>query len=111
MATHPPSIEVRGLTRRYGKAVAVEQLSFAVQPGRVTGLVGPNGAGKSTTLRMILGGQRYPGRDSNPHGPCGPGGFKRRSGGPPAAAEDVPYRMISGSSGRSSAWSRPESPR
>ena len=55
MATHSPSIEVRGLTKRYGKTVAVDQLSFAVQPGRVTGFLGPNGAGKSTTLRMILG--------------------------------------------------------
>jgi ABC-2 type transport system ATP-binding protein len=55
MATHSPSIEVRGLTKRYGKTVAVDQLSFAVQPGRVTGFLGPNGAGKSTTLRMIVG--------------------------------------------------------
>jgi ABC-2 type transport system ATP-binding protein len=55
MATHSPSIEVRGLTKRYGKTVAVDQLSFAVQPGRVTGLLGRDGAGKSTTLRMILG--------------------------------------------------------
>jgi len=46
---------MRGLAKRYGKTVAVDQLSFAVQPGRVTGLLGPNGAGKSTTLRMILG--------------------------------------------------------
>jgi ABC-2 type transport system ATP-binding protein len=49
------SIEVRGLTKRYGRTVAVEGLSFAVAPGTVTGFVGPNGAGKSTTMRMILG--------------------------------------------------------
>ena len=55
MGSHSPSIEVRALTKRYGKTVAVDQLSFAVQPGRVTGFLGPNGAGKSTTLRMILG--------------------------------------------------------
>jgi ABC-2 type transport system ATP-binding protein len=48
-------IEARGLTKRYGKTVAVNDLSFAVQAGRVTGFLGPNGAGKSTTMRMILG--------------------------------------------------------
>jgi ABC-2 type transport system ATP-binding protein len=49
------SIEVRGLTKRYGRTTAVEDLSFTVRPGQVTGFVGPNGAGKSTTLRVILG--------------------------------------------------------
>jgi ABC-2 type transport system ATP-binding protein len=49
------SIEVRGLTKRYGRTIAVEDLSFTVRPGQVTGFVGPNGAGKSTTLRIILG--------------------------------------------------------
>ncbi|MEU4740731.1 ABC transporter ATP-binding protein [Actinosynnema sp. NPDC023658] len=48
-------IEAIGLTKRYGKTVAVDNLSFTVQPGRVTGFLGPNGAGKSTTMRMILG--------------------------------------------------------
>ena len=48
-------IEVQHLTKRYGEAVAVDDLSFTVQPGRVTGFLGPNGAGKSTTMRMILG--------------------------------------------------------
>jgi ABC-2 type transport system ATP-binding protein len=48
-------IEARGLTKRYGDKVAVDRLTFAVQPGRVTGFLGPNGAGKSTTMRMILG--------------------------------------------------------
>ncbi|MEU8876058.1 ATP-binding cassette domain-containing protein [Streptomyces javensis] len=48
-------IEVCGLTKRYGGVVAVDDLSFAVRPGEVTGFLGPNGAGKSTTLRMILG--------------------------------------------------------
>src|SRR6201746_198371 len=47
-------IEARGLTKRYGDNVAVENLSFIVQPGMVTGFLGPNGAGKSTTMRMIL---------------------------------------------------------
>jgi ABC-2 type transport system ATP-binding protein len=64
-------IRARGLTKRYGKTVAVNDLTFDVLPGRVTGFLGPNGAGKSTTMRMILdldaptggsvtvGGRRY----------------------------------------------------
>jgi len=48
-------IEAVGLTKRYGKTVAVDDLSFSVPAGRVTGFLGPNGAGKSTTMRMILG--------------------------------------------------------
>jgi ABC-2 type transport system ATP-binding protein len=48
-------IEVRNLTKRYGETVAVDDLSFEVRPGMVTGFLGPNGAGKSTTMRMILG--------------------------------------------------------
>jgi ABC-2 type transport system ATP-binding protein len=48
-------IEARGLTKRYGDKVAVDDLTFTVQPGVVTGFLGPNGAGKSTTMRMILG--------------------------------------------------------
>ncbi|MEU6563558.1 ABC transporter ATP-binding protein [Nocardia nova] len=48
-------IECRGLTKRYGATVAVDDLSFTVTPGKVTGFLGPNGAGKSTTMRMILG--------------------------------------------------------
>ena len=48
-------IEVRDLTKRYGRKVAVDHLSFTVEPGRVTGFLGPNGAGKSTTMRLVLG--------------------------------------------------------
>lgn len=48
-------VEVRGLTKRFGEVLAVDQLSFAVEAGRVTGFLGPNGAGKTTTLRMLLG--------------------------------------------------------
>ncbi len=48
-------IEARGLTKRYGDKVAVDDLTFTVRPGVVTGFLGPNGAGKSTTMRMILG--------------------------------------------------------
>jgi len=48
-------IEARGLSKRYGSTVAVEELSFEVLPGRVTGFLGPNGSGKSTTMRLLLG--------------------------------------------------------
>jgi ABC-2 type transport system ATP-binding protein len=48
-------IEVRGLTKRYGDKVAVNDLSFGIEPGKVTGFLGPNGAGKTTTMRLILG--------------------------------------------------------
>ncbi|MEV4241406.1 MULTISPECIES: ATP-binding cassette domain-containing protein [unclassified Nocardia] len=48
-------IELRGLTKHFGQTVAVQDLSFTVRPGQVTGFLGPNGAGKSTTMRMILG--------------------------------------------------------
>jgi ABC-2 type transport system ATP-binding protein len=54
MAASPP-VEVRGLTKRYGSTVAVEDLSFAIPAGRITGFLGPNGAGKTTTLRALLG--------------------------------------------------------
>ncbi|BCB81732.1 hypothetical protein Pflav_081420 [Phytohabitans flavus] len=64
-------IVVSGLTKQYKNVRAVDNLSFTVEPGRVTGFLGPNGAGKTTTLRMLLnlvtatagtatiGGQRY----------------------------------------------------
>jgi ABC-2 type transport system ATP-binding protein len=48
-------IEARGLTKRYGDKLAVDDLTFSVKPGLVTGFLGPNGAGKSTTMRLILG--------------------------------------------------------
>ena len=48
-------IEARNLTKRYGDKLAVDDLTFTVRPGMVTGFLGPNGAGKSTTMRMILG--------------------------------------------------------
>jgi ABC-2 type transport system ATP-binding protein len=48
-------IELRGLTKRYGDRLAVDDVTVTVQPGVVTGFLGPNGAGKSTTMRMVLG--------------------------------------------------------
>ena len=67
------AITISRLTKRYGPVVAVDDLSFDVHPGKVTGFLGPNGAGKTTTMRLILGldypdagavsvdGQRYSG--------------------------------------------------
>jgi len=49
------TIEVAGLSKRFGQTVALDGLTFTVTPGHVTGFVGPNGAGKSTTMRVILG--------------------------------------------------------
>jgi ABC-2 type transport system ATP-binding protein len=51
----PGLIEARELTKRYGDKVAVNHLTFTVEPGRVTGFLGPNGAGKSTTMRLVCG--------------------------------------------------------
>ncbi len=48
-------IEARGLTKRYERTLAVDDLSFTVRPGLVTGFLGPNGAGKTTTMRLVLG--------------------------------------------------------
>ena len=53
--TSEPAVSVRGLTKRFGSSIAVDDLSFDIPTGRVVGFLGPNGAGKSTTLRMIIG--------------------------------------------------------
>ena len=55
MPGEPPPIEIRGLTKRFRRVLAVDDLSFSVERGRITGFVGPNGAGKTTTLRALLG--------------------------------------------------------
>ncbi|MFE4372610.1 ABC transporter ATP-binding protein [Streptomyces sp. NPDC056835] len=56
LMNHPNHrIEVTGLTKRFGPVAAVDDLSFSVEPGVITGFLGPNGAGKTTTMRMILG--------------------------------------------------------
>ena len=89
-------IEIRNLTKRYGRTTAVDHLTVTVQPGRVTGFLGPNGAGKSTTMRAIvgldrptdgevlIGGRRYadaPGAAAGRRRPAG-----RPSSSTPAAA-------------------------
>src|SRR4051812_50317 len=61
---HLAAIEVTNLTKNFGAVHAVRNLSFSVEPGRVTGFLGPNGAGKSTTLRMVLGLIRPSGGDA-----------------------------------------------
>ena len=61
VADAPGLIEARELTKRFGDKVAVDHLSFTVEPGRVTGFLGPNGAGKSTTMRLITGLDRADG--------------------------------------------------
>jgi len=48
-----PAIEVVGLTKRFGRTLAVDQLSLKIPRGSTFGLIGPNGAGKSTTIRML----------------------------------------------------------
>jgi ABC-2 type transport system ATP-binding protein len=58
-------IEIDHVSKRFGKVIAVDDLSFTVRPGHVTGFLGPNGAGKSTTMRVILG----PGRAHSGHRP------------------------------------------
>jgi ABC-2 type transport system ATP-binding protein len=50
-----PVVRVSGLTKRYGRVAVVEDVTFALAPGTITGFLGPNGAGKSTTLRLLLG--------------------------------------------------------
>ncbi len=56
MATRvKPMITTTNLTRRYGDFLAVDDVTFSAQPGRVTGFLGPNGAGKSTTMRVLAG--------------------------------------------------------
>ncbi|GAA0558956.1 ATP-binding cassette domain-containing protein [Paractinoplanes ferrugineus] len=50
-----PMIDIRGVTKRYGSSVVVDDLSFTAEGGQVTGFLGPNGAGKTTTMRMIVG--------------------------------------------------------
>jgi ABC-2 type transport system ATP-binding protein len=66
------AIEAQNLTKRYGRTVAVDGLSFRVESGRVTGFVGPNGAGKSTTMRLVLG------LDAADHGDVRIGGRRYR---------------------------------
>ena len=60
-------MKARGLTKRYGDKLAVDQLTFTVEPGRITGFLGPNGAGKTTAMRLRLGLDRPTGGYSAYH--------------------------------------------
>ncbi len=53
LAHQPPAIEVMGLTRRFGKAIAVDAVTFSIAPAEIFGIIGPNGAGKSTLIKML----------------------------------------------------------
>src|SRR6202167_1286089 len=55
---HPPVLEVRGLTKRYGGLTAVKKLDLEVHAGEIFGLIGPNGSGKSTAMKAIMGIER-----------------------------------------------------
>jgi ABC-2 type transport system ATP-binding protein len=57
----PPLIEARGLTKKYGKQIALDGANFTIEKGRIVGLIGPNGAGKTSALRAILGLTSYEG--------------------------------------------------
>src|SRR4051812_9997475 len=81
------TVVVSGLRKRFGRTLALDGMSFAVQPGRITGFVGPNGAGKSTTMRVVLGppgpAPRVRGADGPrqaPHDACRPRPGPRRRG-------------------------------
>src|SRR5262249_52814319 len=73
-----PAISVRGLTKRFAKVTAVDDLSFAVQPGETATLWGPNGAGKTTVLRCLLGLLPCQGQAHVLGQPCGPRGRASR---------------------------------
>ncbi|MER5534145.1 ABC transporter ATP-binding protein [Streptomyces mirabilis] len=75
------SIDVQNLTKEYGSRRAVDDLTFSVLPGRVTGFLGPNGAGKSTTMRLVLGLDR-------------PTSGTATVGGRPYASFDEPLRRV-----------------
>ncbi|WP_019327532.1 ATP-binding cassette domain-containing protein, partial [Streptomyces sp. TOR3209] len=75
------SIDVQNLTKEYGARRVVDDLTFTVRPGRVTGFLGPNGAGKSTTMRLVLGLDR-------------PTSGTATVGGRPYAALDEPLRHV-----------------
>ena len=55
MTEPDPVVDIQGLSKRFGRATAVDDVSLSIRPGTTLGLLGPNGAGKSTTLRMLMG--------------------------------------------------------
>ncbi|WP_175410213.1 ABC transporter ATP-binding protein [Streptomyces sp. TRM64462] len=85
-------IEAVGLTKRYGAKTAVEDLSFQVRPGAVTGFLGPNGSGKSTTMRMILGLDR----PTSGHVTVGGHGFRQLPNAPRLVGALLDARAVHG---------------
>jgi energy-coupling factor transporter ATP-binding protein EcfA2 len=89
-------IEARGLVKRYGSTMAVDDLSFSIRPGMVTGFLGPNGAGKTTTMRMILGLDAPTQGSVTVAGACPGCGSRGRGGVPPFGAADRPAAYCHG---------------
>ncbi len=101
-------IEINGLSKHFGPVLAVDDLSFTVEPGRVTGFLGPNGSGKTTTLRMLLGlvhpsagtatiaGQSY---QSLPNPTSSVGAVLEATSFPPGAARRTHLRMAARAGG------------
>src|SRR5271170_6251643 len=58
ITTTEPRLQVQGLVKRFGGLVAVKDISFAIPPGEILGLIGPNGSGKSTVMKLIMGIER-----------------------------------------------------
>src|SRR5215467_6324294 len=106
----PAAVEVRGLTKSFGRVTAVRDMSFTAPAGKVTGFLGPNGSGKTTTLRMVLGlvrpdaGPRVlPGHAAAPR--AGLGAARRPAGAPPRRTGQRPrpgrHRLASRPAARS----------
>jgi energy-coupling factor transporter ATP-binding protein EcfA2 len=101
--TQTTPISVHGLTKQFGRIRAVEELTFEVRPGQITGFLGPNGAGKTTTLRMLLGlvrptagaaligGRPYP---SLPHPRRTVGAVLKATGAHPGRTGAGPWRLL-----------------
>ena len=114
-------IQIDGLSKHFGPVVAVDNLSFTVEPGRVTGFLGPNGSGKTTTLRMLLGlvhpsagtatiaGRTYQDLENprRPSAPCWrrPASTRRGAPAPTCAWRPAPAATTRSGPTRCSSWS------
>lgn len=92
-----PALELKSVTKRFGATVAVDNLSLALKPGEMYGLIGPNGSGKTTTMKMIAGLYRQTGGDVLVHGidtVAAPTKAKRKIGYVPD--DPIAYELLSG---------------